>query len=127
MRLIVLAAVLSLVTSLLTTTVLIKFLRNRGLAQAIKQSGDGAIYPDHEHKRGTPSMGGIAIVFSVLVGYSGSHLVFWTPPSASGLLVLGLTLALASIGFVDDYKKVFLQHSAGIKPRTKLIFQTLIG
>ncbi|MFZ9283680.1 MAG: phospho-N-acetylmuramoyl-pentapeptide-transferase [Candidatus Nanopelagicales bacterium] len=127
MRLIVFAAVLSLVTSLLTTTVLIKFLRNRGLAQAIKQSGDGAIYPDHEHKRGTPSMGGIAIVFSVVVGYSGSHLVFWTPPSASGLLVLGLTLALASIGFVDDYKKVFLQHSAGIKPRTKLIFQTLIG
>lgn len=122
-----LAAVLSLITNLLATPALIRFLRQRGLAQAIKQSGDGAIYPDHEHKRGTPSMGGLAIVLSVIVGYGGSHLVFWTPPSASGLLVLFLTLSLATIGFVDDYKKVFLQHSAGIRPRTKLIFQTLIG
>lgn len=127
MRLIVLAAVLSLVTSLLATPALIKFLRARGLAQAIKQSTDGAIYPDHEHKRGTPSMGGLVMIFAVLVGYTGSHLVFWTPPSVSGLLVIYLMLALAAIGFIDDYKKVFKQHSGGIRPRTKLIFQALIG
>jgi phospho-N-acetylmuramoyl-pentapeptide-transferase len=127
MRLIVLSAVLSLLTSLVATPALIKFLRTRGLAQAIKQSTETANYPDHEHKRGTPSMGGVAIIFSVLVGYFGSHLIFWTPPSASGLLILFLSLSLASIGFIDDYKKVFLQHSDGIKPRTKLIFQTLIG
>lgn len=127
MRLIVLSALLSLITSLLATPTLIRFLRARGLAQAIKQSTDTANYPDHEHKRGTPSMGGLAIVFAVLVGYFGSHLAFWTPPSASGLLVLFLTLALGLIGFIDDYKKVFLQHSAGIKPRTKLVFQTIIG
>ncbi|CAB4582525.1 MAG: phospho-N-acetylmuramoyl-pentapeptide-transferase [Actinobacteria bacterium] len=127
MRLIVLAAVLSLVTSLLATPALIKFLRARGLAQAIKQSTEGAIYPDHEHKRGTPSMGGLVMIFAVLVGYAGSHLVFWTPPSASGLLVIYLMLALAAIGFIDDYKKVFKQHSGGIRPRTKLTFQALIG
>ena len=127
MRLIVLAAVLSLLTSLASTPVLIKFLKARGLAQAIKQSSDNAIYPDHEHKRGTPSMGGLVIIFAVLVGYFGSHLIFWTPPSASGLLVLYLTLSLAAIGFMDDYKKVFMQHSAGIQPKTKLIFQGLIG
>lgn len=127
MRLIVLAAVLSLVTSLLATPALIKFLRARGLAQAIKQSTDGAIYPAHEHKRGTPSMGGLVMIFAVLVGYTGSHLVFWTPPSVSGLLVIYLMLALAAIGFIDDYKKVFKQHSGGIRPRTKLIFQAIIG
>jgi phospho-N-acetylmuramoyl-pentapeptide-transferase len=127
MRLIVLAAVLSLITSLIATPALIKFLRSRGLAQAIKQSSDDAIYPDHEHKRGTPSMGGLAIVASVLVGYFGSHLILWTPPTASGLLILYLVLALSAIGFVDDFKKVFKQHSAGISPKTKLIFQTLIG
>ncbi len=127
MRLIVLAAVLSLLTSLVSTPALIKFLRARGLAQAIKQSSDGAIYPDHEHKRGTPSMGGLVMIFAVLVGYTGSHLVFWTPPSASGLLVIYLMLALAAVGFIDDYKKVFKQHSAGIAPRTKLIFQAIIG
>jgi phospho-N-acetylmuramoyl-pentapeptide-transferase len=127
MRLVVISAAVSLLVSMTFTPIFIKFLRARGLAQAIRQSANGISYPDHDHKRGTPSMGGIAIVLAVALGYSSAHLTLWTPPTASGLLVIFLSFSLAAVGFVDDYTKVFKQRSGGVKARTKLIWQTLIA
>ena len=57
---------------------LIKVLSRRNLAQAIRESGDGIVYPEHSGKRGTPSMGGLAIVAAVVLGYGGAHLLRWT-------------------------------------------------
>ena len=127
MRLVVISAAVALLVSMTFTPIFIKFLRARGLAQAIRQSANGISYPDHDHKRGTPSMGGIAIVLAVALGYSSAHLTLWTPPTASGLLVIFLSFSLAAVGFVDDYTKVFKQRSGGVKARTKLIWQTLIA
>ncbi len=122
MRLIV-AAGLGLVIALFGTPVLIRLLRSRGYAQAIRDVRHG--YPDHEAKRGTPSMGGAVIICAVLIGYVMGHVVTWSPPSASGVLVLGLMTGLGGVGFLDDYIKIFQQRSTGLRARTKLAGQLL--
>ena len=121
MILIVLSGMISLGLALLCTPLLIKVLSRRNLAQSIRESGDGIVYPEHSSKRGTPSMGGLAIVGAVVLGYGGAHLLRWTWPTASGLLVLFLMVGLAMVGFADDYLKVFKSRSGGIRARTKLL------
>jgi phospho-N-acetylmuramoyl-pentapeptide-transferase len=83
MRLVLIAAGLGLFVSLLGTPLLIKFLRRHHLAQAIRVSTAGEPYPEHEGKRGTPSMGGLIILAGLLIGYLGAHIVV-APPSWSG-------------------------------------------
>jgi len=109
--------------SLTLTPLLIKYLRKHGYAQAIRESADGIIYPEHDSKRGTPSMGGLAIIISVVVGYFLTHLIMWRPPTISGYLALYLMVALGIVGIADDYLKIFKQRSTGIRARTKLLGQ----
>lgn len=127
MRLVVIALAIASVTSLIGTPILIKLLARRGYSQAIRVSSDGEQYPDHEAKRGTPSMGGVAILLAVLFGYFGTHLITWRPLTTSGLLVLFLMVGLGLVGLADDYLKIFKQRSTGLRARTKLIGQALVA
>lgn len=127
MRLVVIALAIASVVSLVGTPILIKILSRRGYAQAIRVSSEGQIYPDHESKRGTPSMGGVAILIAVLAGYFGTHLVTWRPLTTSGLLVLFLMVGLGLVGLADDYLKIFKQRSTGLRARTKLIGQAAVA
>ncbi len=127
MKLVVLAGGLAILVALLGTPLLIKFLRRHGYAQAIRVSTDNEPYPAHEGKKGTPSMGGLAIIVGVLIAYAGTHLIFWTPPTASGLLVLWLLVGLGGVGMADDYLKIFKQRSTGLRARTKLIGQAVVA
>jgi len=126
-RLVVIALAIASVTSLVGTPILIKLLARRGYSQAIRVSSDGEQYPDHESKRGTPSMGGVAILLAVLFGYFGTHLLTWRPLTTSGLLVLFLMVGLGLVGLADDYLKIFKQRSTGLRARTKLIGQALVA
>jgi len=127
MRLVVIALAIASVVSLIGTPILIKILSRRGHAQAIRVSTEGEAYPDHEAKRGTPSMGGVAILIAVLAGYFGTHLLTWRPVTTSGLLVLFLMVGLGLVGLADDYLKIFKQRSTGLRARTKLIGQALVA
>lgn len=127
MKLVIVAGAVSLLISLLGTPLLIRILRRRGYSQAIRQSTEGEAYPDHEGKRGTPSMGGLAILVAVVVGYGAAHLLTWTLPSASGVLAMFLMLGLGVVGLADDYLKIFRQRSTGIRARTKLIGQAVVA
>ena len=127
MRLVLIAAGLGLIVSLLGTPLLIKFLRRHHLAQAIRVSTADEPYPEHEAKVGTPSMGGLAILAGLLVGYFGAHLVAWRPPSWSALLAIYLTVGLGCVGIADDYLKIFKQRSTGLRARTKLIGQAVVA
>lgn len=127
MRLIVLAGAIATMVSLLGTPVLIRLLARRGYAQAIRVSTEDEPYPDHEGKRGTPSMGGVAILLGVLAGYFITHLLTWRPVTPSGLLVLYLMVGLGLVGLADDYLKIFRQRSTGLRARTKLIGQALVA
>jgi phospho-N-acetylmuramoyl-pentapeptide-transferase len=126
-RLVIIAATVGLVVALLGTPLFIRFLRSRGYAQAIRVSTDGEPYPEHEGKRGTPSMGGLAILAGLLLGYTVAHLVAWRPPSWSGMLAIYLTVGLGLVGMADDYLKIFKQRSTGVRARTKLLGQAFVA
>ncbi|MEI8057562.1 MAG: phospho-N-acetylmuramoyl-pentapeptide-transferase [Actinomycetes bacterium] len=127
MRLVFYAAALSLAVSLLGTPMLIRFLRQHGYSQAIRVSSEGELYPAHQGKLGTPSMGGLAILGGLLVGYFGAHVIVWRAPSVSGLLALYLTVGLGLVGIADDYLKIFKQRSTGVRARTKLLGQAAVA
>lgn len=125
MLLVVLAGAFSTLLSLIGTPLLINVLRKRGIAQAIRESTQDVNYPEHGSKRGTPSMGGVAIVGSVVLAYFLAHLVLGQPVTASGLLAIYLMVTLSLVGLADDYLKIFKQRSTGIRARTKLLGQAV--
>ena len=127
MRLVVIAAGIATLFSLIGTPILIKLLARRNYAQAIRVSTDTEAYPEHSGKKGTPSMGGVAIIIAVVAGYFGAHLLAWRPLTASGLLVVYLMVGLGLVGLADDYLKVFKQRSTGLRARTKLIGQAIVA
>jgi len=126
-KLILVATGIGLVIGLFGTPLLIRLLKARGYAQAIRDSSDGYPAPAHEAKRGTPSMGGLVIVAGTLLGYVGGHVYTWRGPTASGLCVLFLMTGLAAVGFADDYIKIFKQRSTGLRARTKLFGQAIVS
>jgi phospho-N-acetylmuramoyl-pentapeptide-transferase len=126
MRLIIVAAGVSLLVSLLGTPLLIRLLRRGGYSQSIRESGD-VLFPDHASKKGTPSMGGLAMIIAVLAGYLVAHLYTGAPLTASGLLLLFLIVGLAAVGFADDYIKIFKRRSLGIRASTKFGGQIVVG
>ncbi len=123
MRQILFAAGIALAVSILLTPLLIKAFSRQGFGQEIRVEGPAS----HQSKRGTPTMGGVAILCGLWAGYLGSHLIgigYGTDgPSASGLLVLALTTALAAVGFLDDYIKIRKQRNLGLKATGKYIGQ----
>ena len=73
----------------------------------------------HKAKEGTPTMGGIIFLLSLLIG-----LCFLLPESRfSSLFLIIVTLGYALLGFLDDFIKVHYHHNEGLKPYQKIIGQ----
>ncbi|EOM78130.1 phospho-N-acetylmuramoyl-pentapeptide-transferase [Rhodococcus rhodnii] len=125
MRQILFAAGIALAVSILLTPVLIKAFSRQGFGQEIRVEGPQS----HQSKRGTPTMGGVAIIIGLWAGYFGSHLIgigYDAPgPSASGMLVLGLATALGMVGFLDDFIKIRKQRNLGLTATGKYVGQIL--
>ena len=119
------AAGISLAVALLGTPVAIRFLRTRGIGQAIREDGPAA----HFAKRGTPTMGGVVIILAALLGYLAAHLPHHSvaPYTASGLLAVGVVVAFGILGFIDDYIKVHKRRSLGLSKRWKFFGQAVIA
>lgn len=120
---ILVAAAVSLLISLFGTPLLIRLLRRRGYGQHIREEGPEA----HHDKRGTPTMGGITIIIGAVVGYLAAHAVSLTVPTVSGLLVMGLFVGLGFVGFLDDFIKIFMQRSLGLRSSAKMLGQIVVG
>lgn len=123
MKNVVLAGGLGLVLSILSTRAFIGLLVRQGYGQFIRDDGPKS----HQVKRGTPTMGGVAIVFSVVVAYFLAKLITWTPPTATGLLLIGLMVMCALLGFVDDFTKITKQRSLGLTAKGKMLGQAIVG
>ena len=123
MKLILVAGALALFFSLFGTPILIKALARRGYGQIIRDDGPTT----HHTKRGTPTMGGIIIIFSALISYLIAHLVLGSTISVSAVLILGLVVALGLVGFLDDYMKISRQNSAGISGKAKIFGQVFFA
>ena len=113
------ASITALLLSLLFGGALIRALKGWNIGQQIREEGPQA----HMAKRGTPTMGGVLIVGSVLISTvlwaRLSNVYIWT--------ILIATLLFAAIGFMDDYAKMAKQRSLGLTGRQKLLFQFLIA
>jgi len=120
---ILLSGAISMVIALLGTRPTITVLRKHKLGQQIRTDGPQA----HLGKSGTPTMGGIIIIIATLLGYLLGHWLTGDPPSPSGLLVLFLMTGLGLVGFIDDFIKLFMGRSLGLRSGAKLLGQALIG
>ena len=119
MKEILIAGALALFFSLFGTPLLIKSLVRKGFGQFIRDDGPSS----HHTKRGTPTMGGIIIIFSVIASYLIAHLISGNAMSTSALLVIGLVVAIGIVGFIDDYVKISRQNSGGISGKQKIFGQ----
>jgi phospho-N-acetylmuramoyl-pentapeptide-transferase len=97
---------------------LIRWLERMRVGQPIR-----AIGPDHHGKEGTPTMGGLLILLSLLV----SVLLWSNLDNRFVWIVIGITSGYGLLGFIDDYRKVKEGHSGGISARAKLFWQTLMA
>ena len=98
---------------------LIRYLQKMQIGQTIRADGPES----HLSKSGTPTMGGIlilaSIVISVLLWADLSNIYVW--------VVLFVVVSFGAIGFVDDYRKVIRKDSNGLIARWKYFWQTVIG
>jgi phospho-N-acetylmuramoyl-pentapeptide-transferase len=115
------SAGVALAVSILLTPYLIRFFARQGFGQEIRADGPET----HQAKRGTPTMGGVAILLAIWAGYLTSHLPTGEPITASALLVLLLTTALGAVGFLDDFIKIRRQRNLGLNKTSKLVGQLL--
>jgi phospho-N-acetylmuramoyl-pentapeptide-transferase len=123
MKTIVFAGIIALLGTLLGTRLAIRWLVKKGYGQLIRDDGPTT----HHTKRGTPTMGGLVIIAAVVLAYIGSHLLTWTPPSASAVLVLFLTVGLGMVGFLDDFIKIRKQRSLGLRSKAKIAGQSVVA
>ena len=123
MKTILLSGAISMVVALFGTRPTITVLRKRKLGQQVRTDGVQA----HLSKSGTPTMGGIVIIIASLIGYLAGHLLTNDPMTASGLLVLFLMTGLGLVGFADDFIKLFMRRSLGLRSGAKLAGQTVVG
>ncbi|TAM89900.1 MAG: phospho-N-acetylmuramoyl-pentapeptide-transferase [Jatrophihabitans sp.] len=127
MKTILIATLVSLVCSILCTPLVVAFFRRRGFGQEIRSDGPQT----HLVKRGTPTMGGVAIVGSTVVGYVVTHVIIAINggggPNASGLLLLFLMVGLGVVGFLDDFIKIRKQRSLGLRARAKFGGQLVVA
>jgi phospho-N-acetylmuramoyl-pentapeptide-transferase len=114
-----LAGLTSLVISLWLGPLLIEKLSALKLGQPIRDDGPER----HLAKAGTPTMGGVLILFSGIL----STLLLADLRNPYVWLALLLTIGFAAVGFADDYAKLKGKNSRGLRARTKFGLQVLIA
>ena len=113
------ASITALLISLLLGPWLIGRLREFQIGQNIREDGPES----HHSKAGTPTMGGVLIVVSIVLST-----MLWTDlRNPFGWLLIGSTLAFGAVGFADDYLKIVRKRSLGLRARAKIGLQVLIA
>ena len=123
MRAILLAGGLSLLFTLFGTRVAIRVFAAKGYGQLIRDDGPTT----HHTKRGTPTMGGLVIVLATLLAYFLAKLITGSDVTISALLLLFLYVGLGTVGFLDDFIKIYKQRNLGLRSKAKFIGQTVVA
>ncbi len=114
---------LALMLSLLLSTIygkrIINFLRNQQVGETVRELG----LQGQNEKAGTPTMGGLIIIFATLVPV----LLFARLHNIYIVLLIVTTLWMGTIGFIDDYIKIFKKDKEGLKGIFKVIGQVGLG
>jgi len=115
---VLIAGTASLLICVFLSPKFIEFLRDREFGQNIRPEGPAG----HHEKAGTPTMGGIILVTAISVPF----LVLGGQKPQS-LVVYGVAVACAALGFADDWTKIIKRRSLGLRARTKLIVTIVIS
>ncbi|MBY0246001.1 MAG: phospho-N-acetylmuramoyl-pentapeptide-transferase [Sphingobacteriaceae bacterium] len=114
---------LAVILSLIVTTVygrrLIDYLQKKQVGETVRNLGlDGQM-----QKQGTPTMGGIIILLGILV----PTILFAKITNVYVILMIVTTIWMGTIGFIDDYIKVFKKNKEGLAGRFKIVGQVVLG
>jgi phospho-N-acetylmuramoyl-pentapeptide-transferase len=113
------AIILSLLISIIFGKKMIRLLQRKQIGEEVRDLGlEGQL-----SKKGTPTMGGIIIIASILIPV----LLVNKLDNIYVLLMIFTTLWLGTIGFIDDYIKVFKKNKAGLSGKKKLLGQIILG
>ncbi len=113
------AVIGSLVISLLFGKQIINYIRKKQIGETIRELG----LEGQNQKAGTPTMGGLIILAAIII----PTLLFAKINNVYIILMLVSTVWLGTIGFIDDYIKVFKKNKEGLKGKFKVIGQIGIG
>lgn len=114
---ILLSVMISFAISVILGPVVIPFLRRLKVGQTVRDEGPES----HLKKNGTPTMGGILILLSVVVTS-----ILFVREYPKIIPILFLTLGFGLIGFLDDYIKVVLKRSMGLRAWQKFALQIVV-
>ncbi len=116
-------AAMSVITSLIIMLILgkpfIKWLRKKQIGETVRDLN----LEGQKEKEGTPTMGGLLILAAIII----PTLLFAKLDNIYVLIMLGTTIWLGLIGFLDDYIKVFRKNKEGLRGKYKIIGQVLLG
>ena len=114
---VVIPVLISFVLSLIMGPVVIPFLRKLKMGQTERVEG----VQSHLKKAGTPTMGGVIILGSVIITS-----LLYVKDYPNVIPVLFLTVGFGLIGFLDDYLKVVMKRSDGLYPKQKMALQIIV-
>ncbi|BAO81859.1 UDP-N-acetylmuramyl pentapeptide phosphotransferase/UDP-N-acetylglucosamine-1-phosphate transferase [Serpentinimonas raichei] len=115
----VMAAITAMLVGLGVGPLFIRRLTELKIGQPIRGYG----MQTHLSKSGTPTMGGVLILFAITV----STLLWFDPSNRFVWIVLLVTLGFGAIGWIDDWRKVVHKDPEGMRSRTKYFWQSVIG
>ena len=111
------AILTAFVLSFIIIPIIINIQKKHNISQPIREVG-----PETHHKKaGTPTMGGIGILLSIII----SSLIWSDLTNVFVWVVLFVTLVFGLLGFIDDFLKIKQKNSRGIKGRIKIFVQTI--
>ncbi len=113
------AVITSLIMSMIIGKSIIRWLQRMQIGETVRNLG----LEGQSRKEGTPTMGGIIILSSILIPV----LLFADLGNVYIILMLITTVWLGFIGFIDDYIKVFKKNKAGLAGKFKIIGQVILG
>ncbi len=112
-----LAIIISFAISAVLCPIVIPFLHKLKFGQQVRDDGPQA----HLKKQGTPTMGGLIILSSIIITS-----LFYIKDYPKVIPVLFVTVGFGIIGFLDDYIKIVMKRSEGLNPKQKLLGQIVI-
>jgi len=113
------AALTTLLICFIFGSQIIEFLRKLKIGQSIREDGPQT----HLNKSGTPTMGGVFIILSVVIA-----MLFWGDLQNRAIwITMGAFISFGAIGFIDDYLKVTRHNSAGLPAWAKLSGQFAVA
>ena len=119
--------IISFVISIILGIIIIPILKKLKVGQIERDDGPQS----HLKKQGTPTMGGIIIIISMILVVTGTYVFLTTTRQndvANKLLpLLLLTIGFGLIGFIDDFKKLVLKNTKGLKPSYKILGLLIIS